>query len=186
MPYTPFANQQYRNVVQTHLEIPALLRLLPIVPGSRILEIGCGRGVALPRLAHLCAPSRLVGLDIAAEPIATARAQVAERLGGTHYPGIELVVADARALPFAASSFDVVIDFGTCYHIDEAGLALQEISRVLGSGGLFIHESTLAQRIAHPLRTSGRDLPWSAAPCLRADRSAILWARRRNTPSVAR
>ncbi len=196
MPYTPFANQQYRNVVQTHLEIPALLRMLPIANGSRILEIGCGRGVALPRLARLCAPSRLVGIDIAPDLIAIAKARSAElqlaelpladRCGRKQYLTIELVVGDARALPFACASFDVVIDFGTCYHIDDPDRALREISRVLSDGGRFIHESTLAQRLAHPIRTSGRHLPWSAAPGLRAERHALLWAARRNTSSVAR
>lgn len=186
MAYAPFPNQRYRNVVQTHFEIPLLLRAFPIAAGARILEIGCGRGIALPRLASLCAPSRLVGLDVAPELIAVAGSQVADRTGGTQNPQIELVVGDARALPFAAASFDVVIDFGTCYHIDDAGLALHEISRVLCAGGRFIHESTLAQRIAHPVRTSGRGLPWHAAPGLRADRGAVLWATRMNTPSVAR
>lgn len=190
MPYAPFANQRYRNMVQTGVEVPLLLAVLPIPPGSRILEIGCGRGVALPTLASSCSPSRLVGLDIAPELIAVARSRVAEWSGGRQYRkqyrGIELVVGDARALPFPPESFDVVIDFGTCYHIDDAGLALGEISRVLCAGGRFIHESRLAQRIAHPVRTSGLDLPWSVAPELRAERGAVLWATRRKTSSVAR
>ncbi|MES2523397.1 MAG: class I SAM-dependent methyltransferase [Gemmatimonadota bacterium] len=185
MPYTPFENQEYRNVVQTHLEIPALLRLLPVGTGSRILEIGCGRGVALPRLRALCAPSRLVGVDIAPELIAMAERRVSSVADLAQEIGTELVVADVRALPFAAASFDVVIDFGTCYHIDDPELALREITRVLGRDGCFIHESTLAQRIAHPWRTSGRGLPWEAVPSLRAERDAILWAARRKTSSVA-
>lgn len=30
---------------------------------------------------------------------------------------IELVQGDLRALPFPMASFDLVIDFGTCYHV---------------------------------------------------------------------
>ena len=181
MPYEPFANQVYRNIVQTHLEIPALLALLPIPPGSRILEIGCGRGVALPRIARLCRPRQLVGVDIAPELVEVARDHVQEL-----QVSAEVVVADARALPFASRSFDAVIDFGTCYHIDRPEQALREVSRVLADGGRFLHESPLAQRLAHPFRTSGRPLPWSDLPDLDAERSAVLWAARRKTPPAAR
>ncbi|HYW32142.1 MAG TPA: class I SAM-dependent methyltransferase [Gemmatimonas sp.] len=186
MPYTPFANQEYRNVVQTHFEIPALLRMCPIAAGSRILEIGCGRGIALLRLASLCAPSRLAGLDVAPELISVAHARLEHSTRRAGQLQIELVVGDARRLPFADGSFDVVIDFGTCYHIDEPDRALREVSRVLSRDGQFMHESPLAQRIAHPFRTSGCALPWHAVPSLRAERDAILWATRRQTSSVAR
>jgi ubiquinone/menaquinone biosynthesis C-methylase UbiE len=181
MPYEPFSNQEYRNVVQTHVEIPALLTLLPIPSGSRILEIGCGRGVAIPRIARLCRPRLLVGVDISPELIGMARRRVVDL-----QVAAALFVADARALPFATGSFDVVLDFGTCYHIDRPEQALREISRVLSAGGRFIHESPLAQRIAHPFRTSGHPLPWSTSPDLSAERSAVLWAARRKTPSAAR
>src|SRR5437867_7108365 len=106
MPYEPFANQEYRNVFQTWVEIPTLLRLLPVSAGCRILEVGCGSGVALPRLARLCRPSRLVGVDIDPELIALAGARVA-RAG----VAAELYTGDVRNLPFANGDFDVAIDF---------------------------------------------------------------------------
>lgn len=181
MSYQPFANQGFRNVIQTGFEIPAMLRLLPVPYEARILEIGCGRGAALPSLAALCAPSLLVGVDIAPELV-----RIACRHAERWRVDAALFVADVRALPFAAETFDVVLDFGTCYHIDDPDFALREISRVLVSGGYFIHESMVAQRIAHPFRTSGQPLPWSTSPELRADRSALLWAARRKTPAAAR
>lgn len=171
MTYRPFANQEYRNALQCRLEIPALLRALPIARGCRLLEVGCGRGIGLGELAKRCAPSRLVGLDIAPDLIAVARA----RLGA----GAELYVGDVRRLPFGDREFDVVIDFGTCYHVDEPGVALREIARVLDVGGLFIHESPLAQVIAHPIRSGGRRLPWHETAELEGDRQAGLWASRR-------
>lgn len=173
MSYTAFANQEPRNFFQARLEIPMLLRAIPIAPGSRILEVGCGRGVAMPRLAILCAPSRLVGIDIDARLVSLAK----QRL--THC-GVEaeLYVGDVRELPFDDRDFDVVIDFGTCYHIDEPDLALREIDRVLDLGGAFIHETPLAQLLAHPVRTTGRSLPWRAVFDLKPDRRAGLWASR--------
>jgi hypothetical protein len=50
---------------------------------------------------------------------------------------------------------------------------------VLRHGGLFVHETRVAQRLAHPVRSLGRSLPWRAVPNLVADRSAVLWAVRR-------
>lgn len=174
MPYRPFANQEYRNALQTWVEIPAMLRALPVARGCRLLEIGCGRGVGLTRLADLCIPSRLAGIDIDPELIGVARTRV-ERFGVT----AELYVGDARDLPFEDGSFDVVVDFGTCYHIDQPVAALVEVARVLAPGGQFIHESPLAQLIAHPWRTAGRALPWGEA--LVHHRGAVLWASRRKT-----
>ena len=170
MPYQPFANQEYRNALQSRLEIPALLRALPFPPGCRLLEVGCGRGVGLIELARRCRPARLAGIDIAPDLIALAQARL-DHFGVT----AELHVGDVRHLPFADGDFDVVIDFGTCYHIDQPGDALREIARVLHIGGLFIHESPLAQLIAHPLRSGGRRLPWSECAELTGEKRAGLW-----------
>ena len=174
MPYQPFANQEYRNVFQTWVEIPTLLRLFPVSFGGRILEVGCGRGVALPPLAKLCKPSRLVGVDIEQELIDRAGERIA--LAGID---AELYSADVRELPFADAAFDVVIDFGTCYHIDQPEAALHEIARVLRDGGEFIHEAPLAQLIAHPIRSRRGRLPWDTSIELTDERRAALWASRR-------
>jgi SAM-dependent methyltransferase len=174
MPYTPFANQEYRNIIQTRLEIPTMLRLLPLPSRCRILEVGCGRGVALPRITELCEPSRLVGLDIDPNLILLAQERVT-RCGVK----AELRTGDVRRLPFGNGEFDVVFDFGTCYHIEDPDLALLEIARVLDVGGYFVHETPLAQLMAHPVRTSSRELPWQASRLLTPERSALLWACRR-------
>jgi ubiquinone/menaquinone biosynthesis C-methylase UbiE len=168
--YTPFPDVAGRNALQATLEIPALVRLLRLPTGRRMLEIGCGRGVGLVELAHRCRPSRLAGLDISAELLDVARHRLA------HAGSVaELHLGDVRALPFADASFDVVVDFGTCYHISRPERALSEIARVLAPGGLFVHETPLAQWMAHPLRTAGRSLPWRAAPSLTSWRWAGLW-----------
>ena len=177
MPNRSFANQASRNFLQTHLEIPALLALLDIGDGLRMLEVGCGAGVALTRLAKLCRPARLVGLDVDKIQIALA----SDRLGGTR---AELRRGDVREMPFAAGEFDVVLDFGTCYHIDEPERALREIARVLREGGRFVHETPLAQLLAHPIRSSGRTLPWSASSELKVERRALLWNSRRKSAAA--
>jgi SAM-dependent methyltransferase len=183
--YLPFGNMESRNGLQELVEIPMMLRALRLPHGGRVLEIGCGRGVALPVLAERLCPDELTGVDIEPALIRAAQRRVARTR--TH---AALHVADVRALPFPGGSFDLVIDFGTCYHVGGGPTgrltALNEIARVLSVGGLFVHETRLAQRLAHPIRSFGRRLPWSAVAMLAADRSAMLWtARRRVGPAMA-
>jgi len=177
--YRAFGNVETRNGLQALLEIPLMIRALRLPFGMRVLEIGCGRGVALPVLAERLAPVELVGLDIDAALLAEADERV--RRTGTE---ATLIEGDVRDLPFASGRFDVVIDFGTCYHASDTmqgrRAALGEVARVLCEGGLFVHETRVAQRLAHPVRSYGRRLPWSAVPTLVRDRSAVLWATRRS------
>jgi len=177
--YRAFGNVETRNGLQALLEIPLMIRALRLPLGMRVLEIGCGRGVALPVLAERLAPVELVGLDL--DPALLAEADERVRRTGTE---ATLIEGDVRDLPFASGRFDVVIDFGTCYHASDTmqgrRAALGEVARVLCEGGLFVHETRVAQRLAHPVRSYGRRLPWSAVPTLVRDRSAVLWATRRS------
>ncbi len=172
--YRPFPNLAHRNAIQQRFEVPTLVRLLKLPPGRRILEVGCGRGVALPPLARICDPEALVGLDI-------ERALLAEAAAALEAEGVfaELVAGDVRAMPFGAGAFDVVVDFGTVYHVDQPEAALREIERVLAPGGLFVHETPLGQLFAHPVRSLGRTLPWRTAPGLVRARHAGFWATER-------
>jgi len=88
-------------------------------------------------------------------------------------------LGDVTALPFADGSFDVVVDFGTCYHAGRTSLA--EVQRVLRPDGMFVHETRWAQRLAHPSHRT-QPLDWSAAPFLRRARQALLWQSRRRVP----
>lgn len=176
--YVPFGNVETRNGLQALVEIPLMIRALRLPRHARVLEIGCGRGVALPVLDDRLEPVELIGLDIDAALLAEAR----ERVRNTCTLAT-LVEGDVRDLPFEADRFDVVVDFGTCYHasdtMDGRRAALREVSRVLREGGLFVHETRVAQRLAHPVRSFGRALPWREVPTLVRERSALLWGVRR-------
>ena len=176
--YAPFPNVESRNGLHARLEVPLLLGALRLPRGGRVLEVGCGRGIALPVLAERLTPFELFGVDVDPRLLDIA----ARRLQAIGVVAT-LVEADVRALPFEAGSFDLVVDFGTCYHVSGgvagARAALREVARVLRPGGLFVHETPVAQHLAHPVRSFGRTLPWSAAPTLVRDRAAVLWAARR-------
>lgn len=178
--YQPFGNVGRRNYLQEKLEVPALIRSLALPSGVRMLEVGCGRGVAIPVLAQICEPERIVGLDIDATLLAEADRHCSE--SGTN---VELVAGDVRRMPFDDSAFNVVIDFGTLFHIAEPDQALAEVARVLVPGGMFVHETTVSQALSHPIRSRGRSIPWAAVPALVPRRSAVLWSSRINQARFA-
>ena len=171
--YRAFPDVARRNALQESIEVPALVRLLDLPRGGRILEVGCGRGVALPPLADLCEPISLTGLDIDPRLLEAARERL-EALGVE----AELCRGDVREMPFPDAAFDLVVDFGTCYHVSHPEAALREIARVLVDGGELVHETPISQLLAHPRRSWSRSLPWAAVPTLAAHRTALLWSRR--------
>jgi ubiquinone/menaquinone biosynthesis C-methylase UbiE len=168
--YRPFPNEHGRNWRQEHVEIPLMLRTLRLPRRARVLEIGCGRGIALPTLARHLTPARLVGIDIDLTLLADAQRRLRET--GTR---AELIVADVRCLPFPDGYFDLIIDFGTCFHVARADQALNEVARTLRFAGIFATETRLSQLLSHPIRSRGRSLPWRAAETLAPRRRAGLW-----------
>ncbi len=96
----------------------------------RILEVGCGSGSNLWFAAH--EGFRVAGIDGSASAIGAARARfAADGLDGDFH------VADFSELPFADTTFDLVVDRGalTCVGTSVLMRALAEVRRVLKPGG---------------------------------------------------
>ncbi len=176
--YRPFPDMGWRNALQQSLEVPLLVRLLRVRPGQRILEVGCGRGIGLEAIARHSSPAFLAGIDIDPALVRRGASELQQR-------GVQAALyrADVRDLPFDDASFDTVIDFGTCHHVARPDAALREIARVLRPGGRFVHETILAQLLAHPTRGSWHPMPWTAVPGLVPDRTAFLWSARKKVPA---
>jgi ubiquinone/menaquinone biosynthesis C-methylase UbiE len=169
--YRPFRDVAQRNFTQSVLEVPLMVRLLRLSRERRTLEIGCGRRNALPALARTLRPRLLVGIDVDRGFLVQA-----SKCGAVS--AVDLVQADVRSMPFRDGAIDLVIDFGTCYHIRRAERALAEVERVLSSGGTFAYETPANQLLSHPIRSFGRSLPWAAAHVLRPLRKRLLWSSR--------
>jgi len=101
-------------------------------PGERLLDVGCGNGVATVRLAVTLGLD-VVGIDVDAEQIELARA------AADGAPGVGFLVADATALPFADGSFDLVYTNKTTHHVARWRDAVAEMARVLGPGGRLVY-----------------------------------------------
>ena len=164
--YRPFPNEEGRNSRQTQLEIPVLVRALGLPTDVRILEVGCGRGIALPVLDRLCSPRRLVGLDIDEELLVEAADNLRE-----HGTQAELYRGDVRRMPFADEAFDVIIDFGTLLpHRQVSSCTRRDRARSCAGGDVRLRDEGLAVPFAprpfpRPSSTATGD-PWPAAPAL--------------------
>jgi len=100
--------------------------------GGRYLDIGCGTGDVALEILRRTAGCRVTGLDPSPEMLAVAaekarRAGVAERL--------ELVRADACAMPFADGVFDGIASAFALRSFDDRARAFAEMRRVLRPGG---------------------------------------------------
>lgn len=106
--------------------------LLPeLKAGMRLLDVGCGPGSITRGLAERLAPGEVVGIDLAKEALASARADAAERgLSNLRY-----VEGSVYELPFADGSFDVVFAHQVLQHLKEPSAAIREMLRVLRTGG---------------------------------------------------
>lgn len=116
----------------------------------------------------------MIAVDVDANRVAAARERAA-----AERRSVAVLEGDLQALPFSLRSFDLVVDFGTCYRVAGPERALAEIARVLRPGGLFVHETPFAQLLAHPLSFRVAELPFDEVPELRPHRHGGLWATRR-------
>jgi SAM-dependent methyltransferase len=105
---------------------PAFDRLGPLA-GLRVLDYGCGHGMAAVVLARRGA--RVTAFDLSPGYIAEARRRA--RANGA---AVDFVQADAEKLPFADGSFDRVWGNAVLHHLD-LRIAARELRRVLAPGG---------------------------------------------------
>jgi ubiquinone/menaquinone biosynthesis C-methylase UbiE len=119
---------------------------LPLLKGSRVLEIGCGAGYMAIALAQRGFVVQAV--DHAPEMIELARRHVKHAgLDDRVHTSIE----DAHKLSFEDESFDLVVSLGVINWLYDLRKALVEITRVLQPGGYTILNSIRAHALLNPL-----------------------------------
>lgn len=96
--------------------------VLPYARGAAALEVGCGTGLILERIAREA--ERAVGLDLSPGMLEKARAR-----------GLEVMEGSATELPFDDNTFDVTYSFKVLAHVPDLSRALAEMGRVTRPGG---------------------------------------------------
>lgn len=98
--------------------------------GKFVLEVGCGRGGNCYYLSRYTGANRIVGLDLCAANLASAR-------GNPALEHAEFIAGDAQQLPFASGSFDVVLSLESSHCYRDFDKFVAEAARVLNRGGIF-------------------------------------------------
>ncbi|MGB8261389.1 MAG: class I SAM-dependent methyltransferase [Terracidiphilus sp.] len=110
------------------------LAQLSIPGGGRILDIGCGGGRTLSRLAALAPGARIYGLDYSPESIRLARHRNARSV---HSGRMVIRQGSVSRLPYASNRFSLVTGVETHFFWPNLPADLREVLRVLAPGGEF-------------------------------------------------
>ena len=135
---------------------------------TSVLDLGCGTGQLLQRLADELSVRHLVGCDFSAGMLAHA----GERLAGAHRSPA-LVRGDALRLPFRDGAFDAVVSTEAFHWFPDQDAAIAEIGRVLVRGGVlllaFVNPplGVLSEAIHVATRLLGTPLRWPTTAALR-------------------
>jgi len=98
-------------------------------PGRRALELGCGTGVFLERVAGCGAEIR--GIDLSEDLLEKARVRLAR------FASVGLDRGNAEDLPYPDGHFDAVYGSSVLHHLD-LDRALRAVFRVLKPGGRLV------------------------------------------------
>ena len=98
----------------------------------RILDVGCGTGYLLGRLAARAPQAEaLAGIDAASAMVEVAR-------GAANDDRLRFVVGTAERLPWPAASFDLVVSTTSFDHWADQRAGLAQCARVLEPGGYLV------------------------------------------------
>lgn len=98
--------------------------------GGAVLDVGCGTGEIVARLAAKYPRATFTGIDLEEPHLERARTRCAELGERTRFQ-----VGDAMALPFDDAQFDLVVCRHLLQAVPDARRVLAEIKRVLRPGG---------------------------------------------------
>lgn len=112
--------------------LPVVRRMADAKPNERMLDLACGTGELLRRIAKDVPGVALRGVDLAPKMVERARHKLAD------VPNARIERADAHELPFAGDTFDVVACANTFHYFTHPVAVLGEVRRVLRPGGRLV------------------------------------------------
>lgn len=127
--------------------IPSLINRL--AAGIQVLDIGCGQGRAISKLAHLFPASQFTGYDLSEETIAVAQSQTRD------LSNIQFCVQDAAQIA-ECDRYDLITTFDAIHDQARPDILLRNIHRALRSDGVYLMQDIRAsshvdQNLEHPV-----------------------------------
>jgi ubiquinone/menaquinone biosynthesis C-methylase UbiE len=148
------SGQSVLSLLDTHV-IPLVPGLADrLAAGTRLLDIGCGRGRIMNRLAEAYPRSRFTGIDLSSDAIQYAWREAAEK----RLRNVEFIVADLSNFDVRAEfeAFDVVTTFDAIHDQAKPLNVLKGIHRTLKDYGVYLMQdikgsSHVHKNIDHPI-----------------------------------
>jgi SAM-dependent methyltransferase len=127
LPLAP-GDEVNRACIQLYHHVATQVPLL----GKNVLEVSCGHGGGASYLTRTLRPDSYTALDLNPAGIGFCREQ-------HRIDQLEFVQGDAGNLPFAANTFDAVINIEASHCYPDFPRFLGEVARVLRPGGHFLY-----------------------------------------------
>jgi len=124
----------FRDSPKTRLHMQMYVKVTSrsVLKAKDVLEVGCGQGDGAAFLTQVHSPARFVGVDRHPTQLGLSRTR-----HGRLSPQLTFVRADALRLPFANSSFDVVVNVESAHSYPNFEQFVAEVRRVLRPDGAF-------------------------------------------------
>ena len=106
---------------------PQMADLAGVAPGQRVLDVGCGPGALTAILVGRVGADHVTAVDPSEPFVAAATAR---------FPGVDVRLGSAEALPFDDDSFDVAIAQLVVHFMSDPVAGLREMRRVTRPGGV--------------------------------------------------
>jgi len=110
------------------------LQHLTVPKNAAILDVGCGGGETVRKLAALAPDGKVAGLDYSAASVAVSQNTNANDVAAGR---VQILQGSVATLPFPDCTFDLVTAVETHYYWPDLPANVREILRVLKPGGTF-------------------------------------------------
>ncbi len=111
------------------------LEQVPVPRDVAILDIGCGGGRTIQKLAAMAPEGKVFGLDYSPTSVEVSRNPNAQEIESGR---VQIEPGSVAALPFPDRSFDIVTAVETHYYWPDLSANVREVLRVLQPGGRFV------------------------------------------------
>ena len=133
-PQGKLGNIQLKSMNKEHTPVSLWgLKHLNINPDDIILDVGCGGGINIKRMAENA--KKVYGIDYSIESVKLSK-EVNEKL--INEGKVEIREGNVKSLPFEDNTFDIVTAFETVYFWPDIEKCFGEVKRVLKPGGTFL------------------------------------------------
>lgn len=110
---------------------------------DRVLDVGCGGGATLARIARHIRTGQVTGVDYSPVSVALSREGNAAALQSGR---VEVLEASVEHLPFEPERFDKIVTVESFYFWPDPADNLKEVRRVLKTGGTFLLVADIYQK----------------------------------------